>query len=223
MTVLWLVRHGEAENRVRGELGGWLAYSLTSSGRQQAHALAERLTRELSGLDFSLVSSDVPRALETARIVSDRLGLTPTTDPGLRAYHPGELAGFPAAEARRLQASPTEPLADWQPYPGAETWRQFYQRSVQAIEGLTAGSDRPLLAVTHSGVIENVLLWWLGLGPDAGEQLSFFCAPASLTVLTWQAGGPRRIERLNDTAHLQGLGLARPLTTRQGAPTQRSP
>ena len=108
----------------------------------------------------------------------------------------------------------TEPQVDWQPYPQAETWRAFYQRVAACMERLTS-DPTPLLLITHGGTIMQIVAWWLHLDMDQLSQVSFFVEPASLSVLTVNRWNDRTLERLNDTAHLQALGLSQSILTEE--------
>ncbi|AIJ22146.1 conserved protein, phosphoglycerate mutase family protein [Amycolatopsis methanolica 239] len=71
-----LVRHGQSAWNVAGRVQGQSprAGSLTAAGRAQAAAL------DVAGT--VLVSSDLPRARETAEIIAARLGLPVLVDAG---------------------------------------------------------------------------------------------------------------------------------------------
>ena len=62
---LYVVRHGESESNRDKRFSGWSQVHLTEQGRRDAQRAGEML----AGLHFDRVyASDLPRALETARI-----------------------------------------------------------------------------------------------------------------------------------------------------------
>ena len=69
MTRFIIVRHGETHWNVASRIQGHTDSELTATGQRQADALARRLERE--SFD-SMVSSDLGRALTTARIIAAR-------------------------------------------------------------------------------------------------------------------------------------------------------
>lgn len=92
MATVVLVRHGEtAWNRDR-RVQGWAPTPLTDRGRQQARALAAAIDRRYS-VD-RLVSSDLRRALETAREIARATGCTPEPDPAWRERDFGVMQGL---------------------------------------------------------------------------------------------------------------------------------
>ncbi len=208
MQPIVMVRHGQATNTIEGAPGGWSDSPLTALGRRQSALLAERLRNEFKMVRCRMVTSDLARAVETAQIVAEAVGLEPTPAIGLRAFNNGVAAGMTQQQAARHLKPISHPIMDWQMYPLAETLRQFYGRAAEYLQELTKTQDRVLLLVTHRGVIQNAVVWWLRLGAEVLGTASFRCAPASITVLDEGEWGERRVERLNDTAHLFAARMA---------------
>ena len=208
MKQIILVRHGEAENNQRNLIGGWSDVKLTELGIRQAEAVADRLCEELSG-DYVIYSSDLARAKETAEIISQKLGKTPIYTMGLREHNPGIVSGISIEEAKKhvLEDLP-EPTLDWRPYPGSETWREFYGRVASFMEGLV--EDRVLI-VSHGGAIQNIIRWWIDSPLVDFFRVTFGVANTSVTVLDTTEADQRRIERLNDTSHYSRIGLRHPV------------
>lgn len=101
MIILYLARHGETHENVAQVLQGHLPGRLTGHGIGQAAALRDRLVS--SGISFdALVTSDLERALHTARIVNDALHLPVFPTPLLRERDWGSLTGMPVASVRGL-------------------------------------------------------------------------------------------------------------------------
>jgi probable phosphoglycerate mutase len=215
LTRLVLVRHAEAVCNVTGVVGGVRGCTgLTPSGRAQAERLAVRLARtgEL-GRVGALCSSVLPRAVETARILSPGLEGPGREAPEVEAdcalceLHPGAADGLSwdellsRFEAPDWDVDPSKPIA-----PGGETWTGFVARAAAALERLVeAYQGQTVVAVTHAGVIEASVLRFLPVDSRVA-RLGLHTAHASLTV--WQhRGGPegaagRRwlLERYNDAA-----------------------
>ena len=80
-TIIYSARHGETEFNVQFCLCGRLDIPLTEKGVQQAHTLAESLVGK--GIEI-IYCSDLSRAVVTAEIVGEKLGLTPVPDARLR-------------------------------------------------------------------------------------------------------------------------------------------
>jgi probable phosphoglycerate mutase len=207
---LMLIRHAEAEHHLQEITGGWTDTDLTERGRRQSEALAGRLQRELDGVTFStLATSDLRRARQTTAYIAMAFDLEPHVFPALRDLNNGVAANKTHAEARRLAIPFREPSIDWQPYPGAETWRQFYRRISEFMEVFSRQQPGPAMIVSHAAVLSAIVAWWVQIGPDS--PVHFETAPATITVLNSSRWGERAIDRLNDNAHLYDAGLAEPL------------
>ena len=112
-----LIRHGESESNVGEMTGGWTDTPLTALGLRQAEAAARRLKEELGGAPCRLVSSNLRRAMQTAKVIGAALGVEPSPEPGLRRIYNGEATGRTKEEAKSIYTPPTRPLIEWVAYP----------------------------------------------------------------------------------------------------------
>ncbi|WP_310529154.1 histidine phosphatase family protein [Nocardioides sp.] len=158
---VYLVRHGQSEwNVLRLTQGQTTHPALTALGREQAAAAAEAIARDLvSGTPVRVVTSDLVRAVETARIIGDRLGLVPELDARLREQHLGDLEG------RSYEDSWHEAeLHDWSdpelPVAGGESVAQVRRRLVALLAELDP--DAATVVVSHGDSIRSVLAHLLG-------------------------------------------------------------
>lgn len=92
---LLLLRHGRTEWNADGRFQGQADIPLDEHGRAQAVAAAEALSA--TPIDH-VWSSDLKRALATARQVADQRGLEVHTDRRLREIHVGSWEGLTAAD-----------------------------------------------------------------------------------------------------------------------------
>src|SRR5688500_14891082 len=105
---LLLVRHGQSEANRDGRMQGRLDTPLTTFGRAQATALANRLAAEPSVV--ALYSSPLSRALETARVIGGRIGVTPVVLDDLIEIDHGAATGLRHDEARQRWKPPSDRL-----------------------------------------------------------------------------------------------------------------
>ncbi|MFW6155973.1 MAG: histidine phosphatase family protein [Armatimonadota bacterium] len=197
-----LLRHGEAEHSEQGLTGGWTESSLTALGEKQAHITGQHLAEMLDGEEFGFYSSNLARASETARIICGALPVEPIFDGDLREFNNGEAANMTVEEAEEIQHPPSQPLIDYVPYPGAESWRQMNERVSGCMDRMEEECPDTAVIITHTLSATAVVHWWLNLGPDDWGRVSYDFDPASITLLTTNQFGQRTISRLNDTRHL---------------------
>ena len=90
MTRILMVRHGQSEWNAQGRWQGQADPPLSDLGRHQAFSAAQRV-----GSVDAIVASDLQRALHTARIISEQIGVGPVIiEPLLRERDAGEWSGL---------------------------------------------------------------------------------------------------------------------------------
>jgi broad specificity phosphatase PhoE len=151
---------------------------LTEEGREQARAAAEIL----AGIHFDrVVTSGLPRTLETARIVAP--DAEPESWPDLREIESGRLGDIPEDE---LERAFVEAWRDVVPenvrFLGGETIGSLLNRVLPAVDRLVADPEWDVvLAVLHGGVNRAILSYAL----TGGRAMlgNFEQAPACINVL----------------------------------------
>jgi len=212
-TVLYLVRHGEADSNRAGRIGGWSPAPLTDLGHRQAARAAAELARRGP---TRLVVSDIERARQTAAPIAAATGLEPTYDPGLRERSLGVLdgLGFDEARARHPELWARMIARDPDAVPeGGETADVVYARVTASIARLVRDhAGERIAVVSHGLALFHVFAYVCGLGsPSAPLPVFVLVDNASITQVEHRhhpgppAGDRWRIVTVNDTAHLRDL------------------
>jgi broad specificity phosphatase PhoE len=149
----WFLRHGRTASNHKGVIQGHADIPLDEVGRAQAVA-AGRLLRG-AGIT-RVISSDLSRSRETARLAALELGIAETAvDPGLRERHFGSLEGaVTPAEAWMSRAE------------DVETLQRFAARTIAGI--VMAASEPGMLISAHGGNL-RILSAATGLRFDTGH------------------------------------------------------
>lgn len=149
-TTLLLIRHGQSTWNAEGRWQGQADPPLTSFGRQQAAAAAERI-----GAVDAIVSSTQQRAAETATIISEALGVGPVAGfDGLRERNAGPWSGLTRHE---IDASYPGFLDNDQRPEGYESDDRLLSRTLSAIGRIAdAHVGSTIVVATHGGVIHNL-------------------------------------------------------------------
>ena len=203
---LILVRHGDAYAGFHGVIGGPTGCTgLTPLGRQQAAALRDHLASSGRVRADVLVSSIIPRAIETAEIIAPGLGIeTFSRDCGLCEVHTGEADGLEWAEwSDRYGSFAMESEPDRVFAPGGESWNSFHERVRRTLTRLaTEHEDRTVVAACHAGLITASVRLLLGVDPLApGARL--LPTNTGLTELGWEpAAGRWTLRSFNEASHL---------------------
>lgn len=208
MVRLVLVRHGATAWTAQGRLQGQTDVPLSPHGRRQVACLAQRLLTEPLQL---LYTSDLRRAVETARAIVTPRALEVRPDPRLREIAFGHWEGLTYTE---IQQHDPQGLSAWErdqlhsAPPGGETLLQLTERVRAAYASLVAADqDTSVGLVAHGGPLQVLLCLALGLPPQSYWQ--FALAPASLSELCVYERGAV-LTRLNDTCHLRALEPSHP-------------
>lgn len=211
VTRLILVRHGESAVQVSHVVGGPLGCKgLSELGRQQVEALRDRWNK--SGIDVDvLISSTLPRALETAEILRPALGgRGVVVDDEVHELYPGACDGITWDDYREQynvdpRADPYTPLS-----PGGESFAEFFVRVGRALHRLAISHvGKTVVIACHGGVIDASIATFLGLPTQRGSTYGLHTANASVTE--WRASvAPGQavhwsLVRYNDAAHLDYL------------------
>ena len=209
MTMLTLIRHAEPQASIEGVVAGPKGDTgLSDRGRRQATALRDRFLA-LGFTTDAVLTSILPRAVETAQILAPALGEPEVEqDCDLCELHPGDADGMPWDEYRTRYnvlpyETPDEPFS-----PGGETLREFEQRAKRALADILARyRDQRVAIVSHGGFISAVCLQLLGA--QITVPRGFLLAPAHTSITIWTTSDERegvwRFDRYNDAAHLEGL------------------
>jgi probable phosphoglycerate mutase len=178
------MRHGQAENNVsRTLVGRHIESHLTPQGRQQVTDAAKQL--KTIPID-KVYASPVIRAMETAQIVCDAIGMNYEVDERLYEIELGKLVGMNYEEVTtkygdlflRFYAEHDPVLDSFGVEPFAEVKRRVKSLLDHALE---KHEDSNVLMVTHLDPIKAALSVMLELNPEALYR--WHIRNASLTVL----------------------------------------
>ncbi|HTL28478.1 MAG TPA: histidine phosphatase family protein [Tepidisphaeraceae bacterium] len=196
-----LVRHGQTDSNLNGVLQGHSPTPLNTLGRAQAKQVARRLKDWESKIDV-LVSSDLPRAAQTAEAISAELAMPIQFDPRWRELSFGELEGRAVGEKEIWRNAGGEVEA-----PGGEKAIDFQKRIVEALVGLREefASANTICVVTHGGPCRLVpRLLNSGVLERAADQVDLNVPSiinCSIMHLTHDADG-WRVMCVNEASHL---------------------
>jgi broad specificity phosphatase PhoE len=202
---LILVRHGDAHAGFHGIIGGPRGCTgLTHRGRLQAAALRDYLGASGRVRADVLLSSVIPRAIETAEIIAPGLGIeTFGRECDLCEVHTGVADGLEWAEwGRRYGSFDMEAEPDRVFAPEGESWNSFNERVRLGLEWLAEEYEgRTVVAVCHAGVI-MASIRLVGIGdPGTGARL----APTNTGLTEWEwepQPGRWTLHSFNETSHL---------------------
>lgn len=210
-TRLLLVRHGESRAQVDRVVGGSTGCTgLSDLGRRQVEALARRWQDAGVSAD-RLLSSTLPRAVETAELLAPAFGgLAVEQDVELCELEPGECDGLSWDDYQErygvdMRADPYALLS-----PGGESVAGFLLRVGGALHRIAVGhAGATVVVACHGGVVDGSLVCFLGLAVQRAADLDLRTTNGAVTewLVEIDKGRPVHwaLRRYNDAAHLEGL------------------
>ena len=200
-----LVRHGVTDWNREGRWQGQLDPRLSDSGRREASRVAVRVGGDPELRPVRIVSSTLARALETAVVLGEEIGVPVEGDLRLIEIGAGEWEGRTHAE---LEIDDGDRYRAWratggigQP-PGGEPTEAATRRVVELLGELEAAGEGTTMLVSHGGTLRIVARVLFDLGGERTRALDV--DNASISVAARMRGG-WRLERWNDTLHLLGF------------------
>lgn len=205
------IQHPQSEqhiNKMIGSLGDW---NLTELGIKQAHSIGKNLADEYKNQHFSIYSSDLPRAKQTAKIVSGYFNTTPVFTTVLREFDLGEANGKSKEWARNNQQCPMwQGTIDWaksvydKPFIGAESKVDVWDRLSKFLNDVLTETDEDIIIVSHDGTLSILYALWLGMDIEMLNKCNLSGKTGGVSVLQEDDDGDRIIARLNDMSYMKG-------------------
>lgn len=206
MTRLILLRHGETVANVNKIWHGAMDAPLTPLGETQVAAATQRLLELHTDhpIDHIYVSP-LPRAQRTAQEIAKAISLDVRIESGLSEMSIGDWEGRTFNHLREIDKL----WERWQADPGfappnGESPIAFSRRVPTTFQHLSdTHPEETLLAVTHGGVISNLLAQWLGDGPQDWLRWDPVNCAISVLDLVNNEWSPVLV---NDVSHLATVG-----------------
>ena len=191
MARLILIRHAESVANAERRFTHGPHELLSERGRAEARDrglfVRERFAPE------ALYCSPFARAIETARLIGEALGLEPQRVDDLREQDFGRLRGQPYAVLDRDPERARSGRWHYRP-PGGETLEEVTRRAGPALDGIAARhAGREVLVVSHGAVMAGLRVW-IGAPPDAAPIVSANAGGYLLTRSGDRYAGPFPLE-----------------------------
>ena len=197
---LILVRHGETDWNRLGRCQGISDIPLNSTGEKQARDLAHSLKDENIA---AIYSSDLQRAVDTARSISEYHGIEIRIDERFREMDQGDFEGLDFTYIRENYA---DVLKQWQEepevlrIPGGESLKELQERAWLGFSSLLdRHSGTNVLVVTHNLTIITLLCKFSGKTLKSFRE--FIVQETSKTIIDCNEED-FKIEILNDLSHI---------------------
>lgn len=206
-TNVLLVRHGQSKGNAERRFGGHTATPLSARGHRQAVATARTLKSESL---TAIYSSDLARAIETARPLANLTGLPIIGTNAFRERSVGVMEGLTFEDAAQQHPEQYAALLrrDFEHVlTGGESYRQLLDRARQKLDEIIAQNHGGKIAVfSHTGTICILALHLMG-ALDSPELKPVWISSANCGITRFELrdDGFVKVLNINDTSHLSGI------------------
>lgn len=151
MTTIFLVRHGETEWNHSKRAQGQADIDLNARGREQAIQAAWQFSHVKVD---AVYSSDMKRAIDTARPIAESHSVELVTDPAFREIDQGEWEGLHVDEIKQRWPDMWGPARHYNARPGGESPHQVRTRALEGVRRIVEEHPGGNVAiVSHGGTI----------------------------------------------------------------------
>ncbi|BAT05886.1 phosphoglycerate mutase-like protein 4 [Oryza sativa Japonica Group] len=206
-TEVVVVRHGETAWNASRIIQGHLDVELNEIGRQQAVAVARRLSNEAK--PAAIYSSDLKRAAETAEIIAKACSLPNVVfDPALRERHIGDLQGLKYEDAGKEKPEAYRAFLSHkrnrQIPGGGESLDQLSERCVSCLYNIVEKHQgERIILVSHGGTIRELYRHASPMKPLHGKIHNTSVS----VILVSGATGRCIVKACGDISHLKETGV----------------
>ncbi|KAJ3676965.1 hypothetical protein LUZ60_002689 [Juncus effusus] len=203
-----VVRHGETSWNASRILQGHLDPELNEVGRQQARAVANRLSKEPKFA--AIYSSDLKRAAETAQNIANHCDLKEVIFlKNLRERNLGDLQGLTLADAQKEKPNAYKALnsqkRDQEIPGGGESLDQLNKRCISSLQKIaTQHKGERVVVISHGGFIREI---HRKAAPN--KKLEGKLQNTAVSVILIPAANNKRwyIKKWGDVNHLEGISM----------------
>jgi broad specificity phosphatase PhoE len=203
-TNVLLIRHGQSKGNAERRFGGHTATPLSARGHKQAEVTARTLKSESI---TAIYSSDLARAIETAKPLAKMTGLPVNGTAAFRERDVGVMEGLTFEDAAQQHPEQYAALLrrdfDYV-LSGGESYRQLLDRARQKLDEIIEEHRGGRIAVfSHTGTICILALHLMG-ALDAPELKPVWISSGNcgITKFELRDDGFVRVLVVNDTSHL---------------------
>jgi broad specificity phosphatase PhoE len=207
VTNVLLIRHGQSKGNAERRFGGHTATPLSARGHRQAELTARTLKSESL---TAIYSSDLARAIETARPLSRLTGLPIHDTNAFRERSVGVMEGltFEAAAQQHPEQYAALLRRDFEHVlTGGESYRQLLDRARQKLDDIIEQNRGGKIAVfSHTGTICILALHLMGAldAPDL-KPVWISSGNCGITRFELREDSFVRVLNVNDTSHLSAI------------------
>jgi probable phosphoglycerate mutase len=185
-------------------IGGNTDWPLTEIGKEQARNIGMKMKNLLENDIYTIFSSDLLRAKETAEIISKYLDYKIIYRSELREINVGSAKGK-SKDWYRENCSPREniPLIDYRAFPDAESYCDVYERIKLFIDEIIKNDAEKIIIVGHGLSLSMFILYWLKIPKEMVDKMSIEGNAGGVSFLSENDEKIRILNVWNDKSYMK--------------------
>jgi broad specificity phosphatase PhoE len=207
ITKLYLIRHGQSGGNAEGRFGGHSPTPLSLLGQTQAELTSQALAKARI---TAIYSSDLVRAVQTAKPLAKLLSLDIVKTSAFRERHVGVLEGLTFDEAEKQFPSDYEALVYRNIHhviTNGESYVEMLKRTTKAIDEILEKHKGGRIAIfAHTGTICFITLQILGaINAETTHTPWLITSNCGINRFEFRERNNIRVMCINDTRHLREI------------------
>lgn len=204
MTTLIIIRHGYSKNNKEKRFSGQFDVPLDDVGIMQADITGKYIAKNFK-VD-KIYSSDLSRAVNTAKPLADILSLPIITNPALREINVGSWQNMLVSDVEKMYP---EDFKFYKEHPelthfgDGESYGDLIKRSSEIMSEIAKENDgKTVVVATHGAFIRALLCAWKNIPIEHINHPDTFVSNASVTIVNYTEGRAEFI-KTGSTNHLE--------------------
>ena len=202
MKTIITIQHTQSIHHTNGMVGSWTDWDLSDLGKEQARRIGEKMAKEFVGWNFTMYSSDLKRAKQTAELIGEQLGINPVLATELRERNLGKCVGK-SVQWLRDNIECQEKTIDDRMFSDAESRRDVWNRLLPFFQTIMDSPAENIILVSHGDLLSVFHTMFLGLDVETLNNAEIFGLAGGVSRMFINDEGKRFIKKISDMSYIQ--------------------
>lgn len=202
MKTIITIQHTQSIHHTNGMVGSWTDWDLSDLGKEQARRIGEKMAKEFAGWNFTMYSSDLKRAKQTAELIGEQLGINPVLATELRERNLGKCVGK-SVQWLRDNIECQEKTIDDRMFSDAESRRDVWNRLLPFFQTIMDSPAENIILVSHGDLLSVFHTMFLGLDVETLNNAEIFGLAGGVSRMFINDEGKRFIKKISDMSYIQ--------------------
>lgn len=195
------IQHPESIHHTNGMIGSLTDWELTEKGVMQAENIACQIKEEFQDINYTIYTSPLKRTRQTAEILGKELNTTSNLRDALKERSLGKAIGKSVQWLKDNIENEEKTIFD-KCFSDAESRFDVWNRLLPFYNEIMASDNENIIIVSHGDTLSILNIMWLGLDPEALNDIDLSGVSGGVSFLYRKTCGKRIIKRLSDTSYI---------------------